>query len=219
MLALRHVAQALTGQATVGRHGDLAQRNLGTLFERWGCHHQQIAFLDHGVAIGQYRMRPVAQHQDHKHVRSAADIGKRAPGKRMSRTHLELNERHAVLVAVIVKGAAHVAFRIDHIELFRHCRQQRALHHNARHGNYKHQVKQVVATGNAGHHGKEAKDDRCRAAQTRPAYERHLAGVRPKGRQEYAYGDGAAHKEHERHECQARQQHLRQTDGRHEQAE
>ena len=113
MLALRHVAQALTGQATVGRHGDLAQRNLGTLFERWGCHHQQIAFLDHGVAIGQYRMRPVAQHQDHE----------RATDKRMARTHLELYKRHAVLVAVVVKGAAYVAGRIDHIEFLRHRRQ------------------------------------------------------------------------------------------------
>ncbi len=30
---------------------------------------------------------------------------------------------------------------------------------------------------------------------------------------------GRLHKEHKRHECQARQQHLRQAGGRHEQAE
>ena len=125
----------------MGRHGDLAQRNLGTLFERWGGHHQQIAFLDHGVAIGQYRMRPVAQHQDHEHVRRAANVRERASGKRMASAHLELYKRHAVLVAVVVKGAAHVAGRIDHIELLRHRRQQRALHHDARRGNHKHQVK------------------------------------------------------------------------------
>ena len=123
VLALRHVAQALTGQATVGRHGDLAQRNLGTLFERWGCHHQKVAFLDDGIAVGQYRVRPVAQHQDHEHVRRAANIGERAPGKRMASAHLELYKRHAVLVAVVVKGAAHVAGRIDHIEFLRHRRQ------------------------------------------------------------------------------------------------
>ena len=124
VLALWHVAQALAGKATVGRYGDLAQRNLGTLFERWGGHHQQVAFLDHGIAVGQHRVRPIAQHQDNKHVRSAADIGKRASGKRMPRTHLELDERHAVLVAVIVKRAAHIAFRIDHVELLCHRRQQ-----------------------------------------------------------------------------------------------
>lgn len=122
MLALRHIAQALAGQATVGCHGDLAQRNLGTLFERWGGHHQQIAFLDHGIAVGQHRMGAVTQHQDHQHVRCAANIGERASGKRMARAHLELDKRHAVLVAVIVKRTAHVAFRVDHIELFRHRR-------------------------------------------------------------------------------------------------
>ena len=127
-------------------------------------------------------MRAIAQHQDHKHVRRAANVGKRATGKRMSRSHLELDERHAVLVAVIIKGTVHVAGRIDHVELLRHCRQQRALHHNARHGNHKDQVKQVVATGNAGHHGKEAKDDRSCSAQARPAYERDLTGARLKGR-------------------------------------
>jgi len=58
MFALRHIAQALAGQATVGSHGDLAQRNFGTLFKRRRGHHQQIAFLDHGVAIGQYRCEP-----------------------------------------------------------------------------------------------------------------------------------------------------------------
>lgn len=62
--------------------------------------------------------------------------GERAPGKRMASAHLELDERHAVLVAVIVKRTAHVAFRIDHVELLRHRRQQRTLHHNARHGNH-----------------------------------------------------------------------------------
>ena len=61
-----------------------------------------------------------------------------------------------------------------------------------------------MSAGNAGHHGKETKDDRSRAAQTRPAYERNLARVRPKRRQQHAYGDGAARKEHKRHECQAR---------------
>ena len=137
----------------------------------------------------------------------------------MSSAYLELDERHAVLVAVVVKGAAHVAGRIDHIELLRHRRQQRALHHNARQGNHKHQVKQVVATGNAGYHGKETKDDRSRAAQARPAYERDLARVCLKGRQEHADGDGTAHEEHKRHERQARQQHLRQACGRYEQAE
>ena len=149
-------------------------------------------------------MRAVAQHQDHEHVRCAANIGERASGKWMTPTYLELNERHAVLVAVIVKRTAHVTFRVDHVELLCHRRQQRALYHNARHGNYKHQVKQVVTAGNAGHHGKEAKYNRCRAAQTRPAYERNLAGVGLKGRQQQADGDGAAHKEHKRHECQAR---------------
>ena len=182
MLALRHIAQALASQATVGRYGDFAQRNLGTLFKRRRGHHQQIAFLDHGVAIGQYRVRPVAQHQDHEHICGAANVGERAPGKRMARTHLELYKRHAVLVAVVVKGAAHVAGRINHIELLRHRRQQRALHHNARRGNHKYQVKQVVTARNTGHHGKEAKHDRSRAAQTRPAYERNLARVRLKGR-------------------------------------
>ena len=52
MLALRHVAQALTGQTAVGRYGDLAQRNLGTLFKRRRGHNQQVAFLDHGIAVG-----------------------------------------------------------------------------------------------------------------------------------------------------------------------
>ena len=122
----------------------------------------------------------------------------------MSSAHLELDERHAVFVAVIVKGTAHVAFCIDHIEFLRHCWQQRALHHNARHGNHKDQVKQVVPTGNTGHHGKETKDDRSRATQARPAYERHLARVRLKGRQQHADGEGAAHEEHKRHERQAR---------------
>ena len=125
----------------MGCHGDLAQRNFGTLFERRGGHHQQIAFLDHGVAIGQYRVRPVAQHQDHEHVGGAANVRERASGKRMSSAHLELYKRHAILVAVVVKGAAHVAGRIDHIELLRHRRQQRTLYHNARHGNHKDQVK------------------------------------------------------------------------------
>ena len=76
-----------------------------------------------------------------------------------------------------------------------------------------------MATGNTGHHGKETKDDRSRATQTCPANERNLAGVRPKGRQQHAHGDGSAHEEHKRHERQARQQHLRQACGRHEQAE
>ena len=76
-----------------------------------------------------------------------------------------------------------------------------------------------MSAGNTGHHGKEAKYDRSRAAQTRPAYERNLARVGLKGRQQQAHGDGAAHEEHKRHERQARQQHLRQTCGRHEQAE
>ena len=109
-------------------------------------------------------MRSIAQHQDHEHVRCTANIRERASGKRMSSSHLEFDERHAVLVAVIVKRAAHVAFCIDHIEFLCHCWQQRALHHNARHGNHKDQVKQVMSTGNAGHHGKEAKHDRSRAA-------------------------------------------------------
>ena len=122
----------------------------------------------------------------------------------MARAHLELDKRHAVLVAVIVKGAAYVAFCIDHVELLCHRRQQRSLHHNARHGNYKHQVKQVVPTGNTGHHGKEAKHDRSRAAQTRPAYKCDLARIGFKGRQQQTDGDGAAHKEHKRHEYQAR---------------
>lgn len=124
-----------------GGHGDLAQRNLGTLFERWSGHHQQVTFLDHGVAIGQHRVRTVTKHQDHEHVCGATDVRERASGKRMSSAHLELYKRHAVLVAVVVKGAVHVAGRIDHIELLRQRRQQRALHHNARHGNHKHQVK------------------------------------------------------------------------------
>ena len=148
----------------MGRHGDLAQRNLDTLFKRWSGHNQQVAFLNHGIAIGQHRMCTIAQHQDHEHVRRTANIGKRAPGKRMPRAHLELDERHAVLVAVVVKRAAHVAFCIDHIEFLRHCWQQRTLHHNARHGNHKDQVKQVVPTGNTGHNGKEAKYDRSCAA-------------------------------------------------------
>ena len=76
-----------------------------------------------------------------------------------------------------------------------------------------------MATGNAGYHGKETKDDRSRAAQARPAYERDLARVCLKGRQEHADGDGTAHEEHKRHERQARQQHLRQACGRYEQAE
>ena len=76
-----------------------------------------------------------------------------------------------------------------------------------------------MSAGNAGYHGKETKDDRSCSAQTRPAYERDLARVRPKRRQEHAHGDGAAHEEHERHERQARQQHLWQARGRHEQAE
>ena len=76
-----------------------------------------------------------------------------------------------------------------------------------------------MASGNAGHHGKEAKDDRRGTTQARPAYERHLARVRFKGRQEQPDGDGAAHEEHKSHECQARQQHLRQAGGCHEQAE
>ena len=61
-----------------------------------------------------------------------------------------------------------------------------------------------MPTGNAGHHGKEAKDDRRGTAQARPAYERHLTGIRLKRRQQRAHGDGAAHKEHKRHERQAR---------------
>ena len=89
----------------------------------------------------------------------------------MSSSHLELDERHTFFVAVIVKGAAYVAFCIDHIEFLRHCWQKRALYHNARHGNYKHQVKQVVTAGYTGHHGKETKHDRSGAAQARPAYE------------------------------------------------
>ena len=141
MLALRHVAQALTSQATVGSHGDLAQRNLGTLFKRWRGHHQKVAFFDHGIPVGQHRVRSIAQHQDHEHIRRTANIRERASGKRMARAHLELDERHTVLVAVIVKGAAHIAFRVDHVELLCHRRQQRALHHNARHSNHKHQVK------------------------------------------------------------------------------
>ena len=76
-----------------------------------------------------------------------------------------------------------------------------------------------MSAGNTCHHGKETKDDRSCSAQTRPAYERDLAGVRLKGRQEHADGDGTARKEHKRHERQARQQHLRQAGGRHEQAE
>ena len=76
-----------------------------------------------------------------------------------------------------------------------------------------------MSAGNAGHHGKETKDDRSCSAQARPAYERDLARVRPKRRQEHADGDGAARKEHKRHERQARQQHLRQARGRYEQAE
>lgn len=67
--------------------------------------------------------------------------GERAPGKRMASAHLELYKRHAVLVAVVVKGAAHVAGRIDHIEFLRHRRQQRSLYHNVRYGNHKDQVK------------------------------------------------------------------------------
>ena len=69
-------------------------------------------------------MRPVAQHQDHEHVRRAANIGERAPGKRMASAHLELNERHAVFVTVVIKRAANIAFRIDHVELLCHRRQQ-----------------------------------------------------------------------------------------------
>ena len=76
-----------------------------------------------------------------------------------------------------------------------------------------------MTAGDTGHHGKEAKDDRSRAAQARPAYECYLARIGLKGRQQHAHGDGAAHEEHKRHECQARQQHLRQAGGRHEQAE
>ena len=76
-----------------------------------------------------------------------------------------------------------------------------------------------MSAGNAGHHGKEAKHDRSCSAQARTAYERDLAGVRLKGRQEHADGDGTAHVEHKRHERQARQQHLRQACGRDEQAE
>ena len=125
----------------MGRYGDFAQRNLGTLFKRRRGHHQQVAFLDHGIAVGQHRVRAVAQHQDQEHVRCATNIGERASGKRMARAHLEFDKRHAVFVAVIIKGAAHVAGCIDHIELLRHRRQQRALHHDARRGNHKHQVK------------------------------------------------------------------------------
>ena len=76
-----------------------------------------------------------------------------------------------------------------------------------------------MSAGNAGHHGKETKDDRSCSAQARPAYERDLAGARLKGRQQHSHGDGAAHKEHKRNERQARQQHLRQACGRYEQAE
>ena len=61
-----------------------------------------------------------------------------------------------------------------------------------------------MPTGNAGHHGKEAKHDRSRAAQTRPAYKCDLARIGFKGRQQQTDGDGAAHKEHKRHEYQAR---------------
>ena len=60
-----------------------------------------------------------------------------------------------------------------------------------------------MSAGNAGHHSKEAKDDRSRAAQARPAYERNLARARLKGRQQQTDGDGAARKEHKRHERQA----------------
>ena len=171
MLALRHIAKTLAGQATVGGYGDLAQRNLGTLFKRRRGHHQQVTFLDDGIAVGQHRVRPVAQHQDHEHVCGAANVRERASGKRMSSAHLELYKRHAVFVAVIIKGTAHVAGRIYHVELLRHCWQQRALHHNARHGNHKDQVKQVVTAGYTGHHGKETKHDRSGTAQARPAYE------------------------------------------------
>ena len=61
-----------------------------------------------------------------------------------------------------------------------------------------------MSARNAGNHGKETKDDRSCSAQARPAYERDLAGVCLKGRQEHADGDGTAHEEHKRHECQAR---------------
>ena len=76
-----------------------------------------------------------------------------------------------------------------------------------------------MPTGNTDHHSKEAKHDRSRAAQTRPAYERDLARIGLKGRQQQADGDGTAHEEHKRHERQARQQHLRQARGRDEQAQ
>ncbi len=99
VLALRHVAQAQPCQATVGCHGDLAQRNLGTFFKRRRGHNQKVAFFNYGIAVGQHGVRAVAQHQDHEHVRRAANIGERASGKRMARAHLELDKRHAVLVA------------------------------------------------------------------------------------------------------------------------
>ena len=61
-----------------------------------------------------------------------------------------------------------------------------------------------MPTGNAGHHGKEAKHDRSRATQARPAYECDLARIGLKGRQQQTDGDGAAYEEHKRHEYQAR---------------
>lgn len=79
----------------MGRYGDLAQRNLGTLFKRRRGHNQKVAFFNYSITVGEHRVRTVAQHQDHQHVRRATNIGERATGKRMARAHLELDERHA----------------------------------------------------------------------------------------------------------------------------
>ena len=66
--------------------------------------------------LGSTWVRTVAQHQYHQHVRCAANVRERASGKRMPSAHQGFTNDYAVLVAVVVKGAAYVAGRIDHIE-------------------------------------------------------------------------------------------------------
>ena len=199
-------------------HGDLAQRNLGTLFERWGGHHQRIAFLDHGVAIGQHRCAPITKHQDHEHVRRAGNVRERASGKRMSSAHLELYKRHAVFVAVVVKGAAHVAGRIDLSSFFATAGSSEPCTHNARHGNPQtpgqkgHVRRGTPATTAKRLKGRpEAAPARPAHLQARPGGEFVLKGARgtPTAIGRLTKGINAAI-------APGRQQHLRQACGRDE---
>ena len=166
--------------------------------------HEDVVFLEDGAPFRHHFFLAAAQ-RDKDGARRQRDIHHALTDPGVARLDAELDEIDRRFIHIVGEGFENVAALVDHVELFRNNRQQRALKCDGKQHHDKHDVEKIVFHRNWRDHSDDRKHDRRRAAQARKGHEHSARQTSAKRRHEDKRGHWARDEGEEKSDRQRRQ--------------